>query len=281
MPMVAGSTQQTRARRSFALAAWLAAGALCAEPLPLFDAHLHYNAEAAARWSPPAAVDLLRRNGVRGALVSSTPNDGTRLLAHAASTSPAVVRFVRPYRTEADRATWFRDPSILSMLEAELERGDYWGVGEFHLYGEDAANEVLRRIVDLAVSKGLFLFAHCDRRALDLILAHQPEAKLIWAHSGFTVPPGELERVLERYPTVLLELSYRADITTAGRLTPAWRKLLLRFPDRFLIGSDTWTNERWERYGEIVAGYRGWLEELPPDVADALAWRNAQTRFAP
>jgi len=57
------------------------------------------------------------------------------------------------------------------MLEAELERDDYRGIGEFHLYGEDAANEVLRRIVDLAASRSLYLFAHCDQRALDLIFA--------------------------------------------------------------------------------------------------------------
>jgi hypothetical protein len=279
--MASGSTHRVRSRRWFALAAWAAAGALCGEPLPLFDAHLHYNAEATVRWPAAAAVDVLRRNGVRGALVSSTPNEQTLALAKAAAASPTVIRFIRPYRNEADRATWFRDPTILTMLEAELERGDYRGIGEFHLYGDDAASEVLRRIVDLAAARSLYLFAHCDQRALDLILAHRPDAKLIWAHSGFTVPPGELARALERHPTLLLELSYRSDITAGGHLTAAWRTLLLRFPDRFLIGSDTWTNERWQHYDELIAGYRGWLGELPAEVADALAWRNAEARFAP
>jgi hypothetical protein len=265
--------------RWLALAGWAAAAALGAEPLPLFDGHLHYNAEAAAPWPPAAAIDLLRRNGVRGVLLSSTPNEGTRSLADAAPASLAVVRFLRPYRSDADRGTWFRDPEIFAMLETELARGDYRGVGEFHLYGDDAANEVAQKIVDLVATRGLYLLAHADERAIELILGHRPDAKLIWAHSGFTVPPARLEHALERHPTLLLELSYRSDVTESGRLAPAWRRLLLRFPDRFLIGSDTWTNERWERYGAILAGYRRWLAELPADVADALAWRNAETRL--
>ena len=261
------------------MAAWAAAAALGAEPLPLFDAHLHYNAEATARLPPAAAVDLLRRTGVRGALVSSTPNLGSLSLSGAASASLAIVPFVRPYRSDADRSTWFRDATIPTMLEAELARGDYRGVGEFHVYGEDAADAVIRRIVDLAAARGLYLLAHCDERALELILEHRPEAKLIWAHSGFSVPPGQLESALVRHPTLLLELSYRADVTASGRLTPEWRGLLMRFPDRFLIGSDTWTNARWMRYEDIMGWYRGWLAQLPADVADALAWRNAETRF--
>lgn len=201
MPMAAGNTQRARARRWFALASSLAAGALCADALPLFVAQPHCSAEPAGRWPAPAAVDLLRRNGVRGALVSSAPDAGTRALGTLSSNSPALVRFIRPSRTEADRAAWFRDPAILSMLEAELERGDYRGIGELRVHGEEAASEVLRRIVDLAVSRSLYLFAHRDQRAVDLTLAYRPGAKLIWAHSGLTVPPAALERVLERHPT--------------------------------------------------------------------------------
>jgi hypothetical protein len=35
--------------------------------------------------------------------------------------------------------------------------------------------------------------------------------------------------------------------------------LFERYPDRFLLRSDTWVPERWSSYGEIMAGYRGWL----------------------
>jgi hypothetical protein len=68
-------------------------------------------------------------------------------------------------------------------------------------------------------------------------------------------------------------------MTEDGHLKPEWRRLLLRHSDRFVIGSDTWINERWERYGEIMAWYRGWLAELPTDVARAIAWTNAEGLF--
>jgi Amidohydrolase len=265
--------------RWYALTAWMAAAALPAEPLPLYDAHLHYNAEALAAYPVPATIDLLRSNGIRGMLLSSTPNEGTRSLAAAAPGGMTVARFVRPYRTDADRTTWFRDEQTIPLLEAELARADYRGLGEFHVYGDDAASDVVRRVVELAATRGLYLLAHCDERALELILERDPAAKLIWAHSGFTVPPEQLARTLQRHPTLLAELSYRYDVTVSGHLTPEWRRLLVQFADRFVIGTDTWTNERWTRYGEIIAWYRGWLAELPAEVREAIAWRNAEQRF--
>ena len=36
----------------------------------------------------------------------------------------------------ADVQTWYRDPEIYAMIERELERGIYRGIGEFHLYGQ-------------------------------------------------------------------------------------------------------------------------------------------------
>jgi hypothetical protein len=58
---------------------------------------------------------------------------------------------------------------------------------------------------------------------------------------------------------------------------PEWRALFERYPDRFLLGSDTWVPERWAAYGDIMAGYRAWLEQLPPKVAAQIAHGNAQS----
>jgi hypothetical protein len=71
------------------------------------------------------------------------------------------------------------------------------------------------------------------------------------------------------------ELSYRPDLTCdGGRLCPQWRALLLKYPGRFLIGSDTWVNQRWQDYEEIMRAYRVWLGDLPPAVAKKIAWDN-------
>ena len=64
-----------------------------------------------------------------------------------------------------------------------------------------------------------------------------------------------------------------------GKLSAAWRALFLRHPDRFLIGSDTWISERWGGYGKIMAAYRDWLGQLPREVAEMIAYRNAERLF--
>jgi hypothetical protein len=45
-------------------------------------------------------------------------------------------------------------------------------------------------------------------------------------------------------------------------------------------GSDTWVPERWAGYGEIMAGYRAWLEQLSPVIAAQIANGNAKALFA-
>ena len=64
-----------------------------------------------------------------------------------------------------------------------------------------------------------------------------------------------------------------------GKVTPAWQKLFATYPERFAIGSDTWVNQRWAQYGEIMAWYRGWLAQLPDGTARRIAFTNAAGLF--
>jgi len=273
-------------------AAALIAGAACgalaqgAAPLPIFDAHLHYNDEAVAVYPVADVLQRFRAAGVTSILATSRPNDGTRALVAAAAadtrSAPRVVPFIRPYRNRADRQTWFNDPEVYAFIEAELARGiGYRGIGEFHVFGNDAATPWVGKIVALAVERGLWLHAHCDDAALEQLLAHDSRVKIVWAHSGFSTAPAKIARYLERYPQLVGELSYRHDVTADDKLAPEWRALFLAHPDRFVIGSDTWINERWARYGDIVAYYRGWLAQLPGDVAAKIAHGNGERLFAP
>jgi hypothetical protein len=273
-------------RRAFALAAGALSLAAVGQPLPIFDAHLHYNVEAREPYPLRSVLALFREHGVTTILATSRPNDGTRALVEAAragpSTAPRVVPFIRPYRTHSDRETWFSDPAIYALIESELARDIPWrGIGEFHVFGAaDAGTLQVKRIVDLAVARGLWLHAHCDEAALEALYRHDSRARIVWAHTGFTVPPDRIAEWLDRHPSLVGELSYRYDVTRDGKLDPAWRALFVRYPSRFVLGSDTWINERWSRYGEIMALYRGWLAQLPPDVASAIAWRNGERLFA-
>jgi predicted TIM-barrel fold metal-dependent hydrolase len=253
--------------------------------LPIFDAHLHYNDDATATLPIAEVLDRLQASGVRTILATSRPNDGTRALLGAAAqrpSAPHVVPFIRPYRTDADRQTWFNDPAIYALIETELARPIAWrGIGEFHVFGRDADTPWVRKIVALAVERDLWLHAHCDEAALAHLLAHDPRARIIWAHTGFTTPPAAIARYFAQHPNLIGELSYRYDITADGRLAPEWRALFERFPDRFVVGSDTWVNARWTQYGEIIDYFRGWLSQLPPATAALIAHGNGERLFAP
>jgi len=266
-------------------------------PGPLFDAHLHYNEEA---WNgsvgphPPAdALARMQRNGVKAIVSNSRPNAGTQTLAAARETREAgvtVVPFVRLYRHRADYDNWFRDETIFEMVQTELARGTaagaYRGIGEFHLYDSANANgAVAKKLMALAEREKLVVLAHVDDAAIDLLMANTPsggkEMRLIWAHTGIGGPAvARVRSLLDRYPMLMGELSYRPGLVCAdGRLCPEWRELLLKYPQRFMIGSDTWVNQRWSAYDDLMRGYRVWLGDLPAGVAQRVAWGNAAALF--
>ncbi len=140
----------------------------------------------------------------------------------------------------------------------------------------------------LAAERQLPVLAHVDDVAIELLMAHVADLprppRLIWAHTGIGgAPLARVEALLVRYPHLMGELSYRPGLTCEVKdvalLCPAWRALLLKFPDRFMVGSDTWVNQRWDYYDALMQGYRTWLGELPPDVAGQVAWGNGAALF--
>ncbi len=262
---------------------------------PLFDSHLHYNEEACALGSacPYPVADVLaamQRSGVRAIVANSRPNDGTKSLAAAGEAARAagvtVVPFIRLYRNRADYSGWFADESIHQMVQAELAAGTaagpYRGIGEFHLYESKNANgAVAAKLMKLAQARDLVVLAHVDDDAIDLLMAHAPQTRLIWAHTGIGgAPVARVRELMKRHPRLMGELSYRPGLTHGGGgLSPEWKALLTEQPERFLIGSDTWVNPRWGSYDLLMAEARTWLGDLPPDAARRIAWGNAAALF--
>lgn len=254
-----------------------------AATMPIFDAHMHYNQEPNPTYSLEQVLEVFKRNNVKGVLATSRPNKGTHQLMEAKAQGKAnglwVVPFIRPYRVRADIQTWFGDPLSIELIEQEFKRGYYRGIGEFHLYGKSAWNPIVKRIVDFAVANDLYLHAHSDEEALLILFEHNPKARIIWAHTGFSTTPKRVAELLDQYPMLWGELSYRGGISAGATLTPEWRDLFARYSDRFLLGSDTWIPERWASYDDTFSEYRGWLKQLPPDQARRIAWGNAEKLF--
>ncbi|MBI4241177.1 MAG: amidohydrolase family protein [Candidatus Rokubacteria bacterium] len=250
-----------------------------AQDLPIFETHLHYSENSWNSYSPEAILAILDKAGVMRALVSSTPDDGTLKLHTKAPTR--IVPILRPYRTRQDMATWYQDPAVLAYVEERLKKGIYKGIGEFHLSGGQTGTPVIRRLVELAVQKNLILHAHSDDRAVEELFALNPNVKILWAHAGMSAGPDVVGKLLDRYQNLWVELALRTDVAPGGSPDPAWRALFLRHPDRFMIGTDTWVPSRWEALPGYLDEARAWLRQLPRDVAEQIAFKNATRLFAP
>ncbi len=260
--------------------AGLAGATADAQPrLPIFDAHVHYSQPAWREFPPDAVDELLKRAGVPRALVSSTPDDGT-LTLHRRD-GDRYVPMLRPYREGVGSSNWFEDPNLAAYLEGRLNAGVYRGIGEFHLFdARHVDTPQVRKVVELAVARDIFVHIHSGEAPVRALLALDPRLKVLWAHAGMSEPPLIVGDVLDASPRVWTEVSFRAESIAPGeKLDDEWRALFMRHRDRFMIGTDTYVTPRWGHYVGLIDQHRQWLGQLPPDIANDIAWRNATRLF--
>ena len=224
--------------------------------------------------------------GVRSALVSSAPDEGTFRLK--AVLGDRIVPMIGPYRAGQDVFSWTRDGTVIPYLDSTYRAGVHKGFGEFHLGTGQIDLPVVQAALRFAARNNLFLHAHADARAItELLNAVPPDYVVLWAHAGVTATPEQVDALLARWPKLWVELSLRDDVAPNGQLDARWRVLFTKYPDRFMVGTDTWTvgggasgNERWDTYAEIVRGIRAWLTQLPADLAEKIARVNAERMLA-
>lgn len=247
--------------------------------LPIYDVHVHYSRDAWGTYDPAAIEKKLRAAGVGRALVSSSPDGGTLKLRAA---NPAVfVPMLRPYYEGVNNSTWHRENQVIAYMDGRLKSGVYKGVGEFHLWSAaDAQTPVVRRVVARARELGLFVYVHSDAQAVEALFALEPAVKVLWGHAGMSEPPETVGAMLDKHKNLWTELSFRAGgVASGGKLNDAWKTVLTRHPDRFMVGSDTYVTSRWDQYGELIAEHRRYLDLLPPETAKKIAWENAVRLF--
>jgi len=255
----------------------LGAAPPAAAQLPIFDAHIHYSRPDRDVYPPERALSILTAAGVRRAIVSSTPDDGTLKLYEKAP--KCIVPFLRPYRTRDDMGSWHSDPGVQAYIEDRLKRGIYRGIGEFHLSAANAGGPTVKRIAEFAAEGDLFLQAHVDDVTIEKLLTLYPKARFLWAHAGMSAPASTVGRLLERFPKLWVELALRTDVASGGTLDPEWRAVFVKYPDRFMVGTDTWVTSRWEVIRDYHRDVQAWLAQLPRDVAEAIAWKNGERLF--
>jgi len=133
--------------------------------------------------------------------------------------------------------------------------------------------------------------------ALERLLAHNPKARLVWAHGGSdplgAMTPLTVGSLMDRHSNLFVSLRVHGEgspmqnkLLAGGAIEPAWRALLVRHSDRFMIGTDSFyaaANLQGTGPG-LTFGQRNvprlkatirFLSLLPLDIAGNLAHNNA------
>lgn len=241
---------------------------------PIFDAHIHYSHDVWDAISPQDAIRRLKAVGVKRALVSSSSDEGTQRLYQA--DPEFVVPALRPYRKRGTIDSWMYDETLIPYIRTRLEKYQYAAIGELHIDGEQAYTPVMQEIIRQAKKHQLVLHVHGDVHAVKFIYQQYPDAWILWAHAGFTYAVI-VGKMMDKYPNLMADLSFRGEIIHKGRIMKAWRNLLIRHADRFLIGIDTYEPQRWLQLNNVMSWQRELLGALPHDVARKIAYTNSKS----
>ena len=264
------------------------------------DVHIHYNWDQLDHITTREIVKRLERANVEFAVATSTPSrlvDELKLEG-----GDRVIAFFSPYLHEDGRRDWFVDEAVIAAAEEGLKKGRYEGVGEIHFmsgFRPKPNNRVFERLMGLAAEYEVPALVHVDagsERAIVNICSRHPAVNILFAHAGGNLRPKHVEAMIEKCPRILIELSAR-DPWRYGRLTddngkllPKWRDIIVRYPHRFVVGTDpvwrvtrtqSWDeiDEGWNYFGRLIQYHRGWLAPLPAHVRRAVARDNAARLF--
>lgn len=248
--------------------------------VPIFDAHIHYKEPAWEEYPVSQIIRFMDESGVAMGLVSSSPDEGTIMMYDYAPNR--VVPELRPYHGDATSSTWTKDPDMEGYLKQRLHDHPHEGIGEFHIRNRTMWDEDLfQEIIDMAKADDLFLHVHSGADPIRWLYDLDPDVKIIWAHAGLGEPAREVHRLMTDFPNLMADTSLRehAILSWDNKIDPEWEEIILDFQDRLMIGSDTWINEQWDSYHGIIRMNRVWLSYFPRDVAEKIAYRNAEALF--
>ena len=257
----------------------IAALAATVHAYDLHDAHLHYNQSIWKRLPPDQVIHYLIENDIQRAIFSSTPEKGTEMLYELAP--DRIIPFIRPYRSYGDVMSWHHNPDIVDYIREQAGKGIYRGFGEFHMWIEHLdGKSVLPELMQIAAEQDWVLSAHTDIETIETLIRMQPAVKVIWAHCGFSAPADEVQQLIEKYPTAYCEMSlYEKLVDEDDNLTPEWKQLMEKYPDRFMVGIDTYKDGRWGEVAEHADLIQEWLMQLKPEAAALIANGNISRLF--
>lgn len=129
-------------------------------------------------------------------------------------------------------------------------------------------------------------------RAFERLLGYNRNASVIWEHAGWDNTGWRstelMDRLLtdhpnlycafkvrERNPTIDGGAMLNRPVNESGVLLPEWRNLILKHPDRFIIGTDTFTSNLQTRLPQSWNETWSIPNQLPDDIALKVRIENA------
>ena len=253
---------------------------------PIIDAHSHVpNAAAIDTYVAAMKKHNISRIVLLG--VGGVSKDDTAWIAAAAKKYPGLVVPGAPVADPSDAGAGAA-AAALDTLKAKA-------LGEVH--ARQVSRKIDRdpagfaRLFELAAARNVPVVIHYEltdtaAAKLDAALAAHRKATVILAHGG-EGPPARVDGLLTRNANLLVDLSGMhfqrkpALATETGPLDPAWNAVIVKHPQRFLIGIDVWAPRLFEppTLDTLMTWTRRILGELPPATAERVAWKNASAVF--
>ena len=200
-------------------------------------------------------------------------------------------------------------PKYYRFLKKQLRMPEFGALGEVLLFHAQKGNKApewevwpgqpqVQAPLRAAIERKWPFIAHIEFAAtfehgkwmekFEALLRAHPAHPFPLIHMG-QLPAKDAGRLIKAHPNVYFMTSHANTISVSRsgqpwvnmfdgeKLTPAWKKLIVRHPDRFILAFDNVWEEHWgEYYLSQIRLWRKGLAELPTDAANALAHGNAE-----
>jgi predicted TIM-barrel fold metal-dependent hydrolase len=165
-------------------------------------------------------------------------------------------------------------------------------VGEVHVrqlsrkIDRDPSSEAFTKLFEVAARQLTPVVIHDElddaaSAKLEKALTTNRKTTIILAHAG-EATPARLEPLLQKNPNLFVDLSGMhferkpSLATETGPIDPAFKALIEKMPERFLMGIDVWSPKLFqpEMLDRLMKWTRRILGELKPEVAERVAFKN-------
>ena len=288
----------------------LLSGASAADQLPIIDAHSQL--EPAIK--PQQVIGMMKRAHVSRTILAARSKTSIGQIVSMAKQHPGMI--TAAVRTKSGAYQTGTLAKFKGFLNKQIQHPEFAAMAEVLIFHARKTNKQGKTIapqvafppsdpkpqaaLSVALQKGWPFIAHIEFRKLNarqrarymnemrVILRAHPRHPFLFIHMG-QLGPEEAGQLLAAHQNLYFIPSHTTPITLAdshepwtpmiahGMLLPAWRDLILRYPDRFVLGFDNvWARHWKEFYIPQVQLWRQVLGKMPSKVAHKVAHRNAE-----